>query len=335
MKRAVLAVCFFLFGCSVELKGKGEEPMPDPINFDLEAQSLGLPPRQVLVGTNYAIRVGEKPNDYRVELRTPTDMNLERMDLTQDSVGIVIPHSVDQNVLPGHVYEYRSLSGAEKPIDFKVAIPTDWVIDQAFDIPAGTKSIRFRRVFISSQGLLRMGDAHLRIECEEFYAERGARILTYDRAAVPDTRGRAGGQLEIQAHVMKGDLFIGMNGEEGGPGSDGRPFEKPATDNLRMNNGPAGWPGRPGNPGQDGGDSGALLVTVADSREFRLATEQRAGRGGLPGVGGPGQLGGYGANGLRGTQGPTGVNSTQIGREGKLIGRICLKTPDRMACSPR
>lgn len=333
MKSAIFAVCFFLFGCSMELKGKDEVPTPDPVNFDLEAQSLGLSPRQTLGGVSYAIRVGEKPNDYRVELRTPTDSNLERIDLTQNSVGIVTA-TLDQNVVPGHVYEYRSLPSAEKSVDFKVAVPIDWVIDQAFDIPAGTKSIRFRRVFISSHGLLRIGDAHLRIECEELYAERGARILTYDRAAVPDTRGRAGGQLEIQVHVMKGDLFIGMNGEDGGPGRDGKPFESPATDNFRMNNGPAGWPGRPGNPGQDGGDSGTLLVTVADSREFHLATEQRAGRGGLPGVGGPGQLGGYGANGLRGKQGPTGVNSTQIGREGKLIGRICIKTSTGMSCSP-
>lgn len=329
----VLAVCFFLFGCSMELKGKDEAPSPDPVNFDLEAQSLGLPPRQILGGAYYAIRVGEKPNDYRVELRTPIDSNLERIDLTQNSVGIVMA-TLDQNVVPGHVYEYRSLPSAEKPVDFKVEIPIDWVIDQLVDIPAGAKSIRFRRIFMSSQGLLRIRDEHVRVECEELYAERGARILTYDRPALFDAKGRAGGQLEIQGHMMRGDLLIGMNGEDGGAGSDGKMIE-PAPDRLQANDGSSGWQGRPGNPGQDGGDSGSLLVTVADSREFHLATEQRAGRGGPPGKGGPGQLGGFGAYGRRGPQGPPGLNSTQSGRDGKLMGRICVKTPEEESCSPR
>lgn len=371
MSRLLFILCLALSGCALDVRDSNPGPAPEP-EFDSlsAARTLGLNPPKQLVGPYHSIRVGEKANDYSVQLRLPEATRIERLDVTTNNTAIVTSASSafeDRGVEPGHKYEYR-LNTTRGQLSFRVEVPLDLEV-LAPTVLASGERFEYRRMIFGPQGSLVTNGRSVEITTEELIAQRGARIESFlnGSRAVDGTAGRSGGSLQINILNARGDLVIDVSGENGGNGLAGVPHTERAPSGANMpgfdnpqnctgalrRQGPQGQGGLPGFPGGNagnGGHSGSLTIKIGGKADFRYSVVKRVGEAGTGGVGGPGQLGGLGGfsemdrmPGLgascpspfpRGPAGPTGPKGPdgQPSLPGQDLGKVCLIDLENSSC---
>ena len=276
--------CFFLIslvGCSVELQdAESEKPI---IHKGFE--------RFPMSGTYYEIMVGSNPNEYSVRLIPPP--------------GTTKIEKNEQRPVYSYVFSGSQTVRIEVPIPEDLVITgwTEWTEDLS----------NYRRVFFSENSFAVTNGRTLSIDVEEIIAAPNSGILSFRNSAPEGQLGKSGGRLQVKTNSILGSLIVQLNGQAGGPGKSGTPYQNraatgaPAHTGIRLSPGVSqcsenkvggkgadGLPGQDGEPGSSGGDGGRIELRVAENLRENFVLRSAGGSKGVGGKGGPGQPGGLG-----------------------------------------
>lgn len=294
-------IIWIIAGCSVELQDVGKSPS----TAHEAAQSVLFP----LSGPHFRILVGEKPNEYSVQIHPPADSTGVMRETADGQNAFRLQAATDSGLKPGGTYIYRFLGSQAAAVI--VTLPVDLVVTGS--LKGLSADQRFRRVFFSEGSELLTQGQDLRLLAEEIYMAPNSTIRSFhssDRPA-PGVQAKSGGKVEILARQMTGALVIDLQGQSGADGAQGPAYSEPASKGKDLTvgfsfgrqvseckelkwgpRGSDGLPGRQGLPGGDGGVGGQLQLKVTDLTKASVQFTAEGGLGGRGGLGGPGQLGG-------------------------------------------
>lgn len=297
----LIFMAWIVAGCSVEL-----QDMAKSRSQSVESSPSVLFP---LSGPHFRILVGEKPNEYSVQIDPPADSTGVLRETADGQNAFRLQSAIDGALKPGLTYIYRFLGSQADPVI--VTLPIDLVVTGS--LKGLSADQRFRRVFfLEGSELLTLGQ-DLRLLAEEIQLAPNSSVKSFhssDRPA-PGAPAKSGGKIEITASRMIGSLTIDLSGQAGADGSTGPAYREPAakgadavvgfTLGRRVSDcqelkwgsrGSDGLMGLLGLPGGNGGTGGTAILLIRDMSEADVRFSAEGGLGGRGGLGGPGQSGG-------------------------------------------
>jgi hypothetical protein len=336
-----LMMLFVLLNCAVKVTPKSNnsepaEPQANSLEGLLKPQlSLtGLEPHKYIANISWAAVSGtvsivlDSQIVFQAQGNYVQRYSFEMSENTQYKIAIYLqtkPGS-SQSFLTSHVEGILVK-------EWRFTSPQDLVISEVIhphsvQQPCRQIELRRKRIFIPKHtdpgGPFETKGCDLVLDAEELIIDDGLLETFRDSFKAPkDQAGRNGGTITIKAKRAIGHLRVQLRGENGGDGSDGKPFETPASQGVSGKKGESvcvpsanspvpthcfchskptdgqpganGQNGRQGLPGKRGGDSGLLKIEIAEpSPDFFVTVIKEPGKPGAPGAGGPGQEGGPG-----------------------------------------
>ena len=296
----------------------------------------------------YQIIPMAQPNRYQIQFRS------DLQSLLSSSDRVVAEKSMATSAgefCGGCVYQFSFAVGEQSKV-IRVKFPRDLVIEDKITAESKISQWKFStdgRIFIKHSAWLINEDKSLILEADEIISE-GAVISNFDKnkAAPAQESGRNGGSILLKAKRITGSLLVSLDGENGGGGLAGQPYER-AYQGLSYSgyygtscelfkqggDGGDGKNGRPGGRGGFGGNAGDLILDVKDQAVFDLKIENEEGHGGQGGAGGPGQKGG--AGGISGFKlipgtGPRDTNAPRFFQNEKVVSSLHSPVPHGMVC---